>query len=119
MEARVAAILAGEADELVWLLEHPPLYTAGVAQSPPTCSIRPLPRLRRPARGGQFTYHGPGQRIAYVMLDLSREAQGRGRDVRNFVCNLEGWLIDALAEFNLKGELRRPRRRLDRPHAPE
>jgi lipoyl(octanoyl) transferase len=109
MEARVEAILRGEADELVWLLEHPPLYTAG-ASAKRADLIDPdrLPVFET-ARGGQFTYHGPGQRIAYVMLDLSRQTHGRGRDIRNFVCNLEGWLIDALAEFNLKGE-RRPGR---------
>ncbi|MBI1358866.1 MAG: lipoyl(octanoyl) transferase LipB [Alphaproteobacteria bacterium] len=102
MEARVAAILAGEADELVWLVEHPPLYTKGASARPEDL----LDPARFPVfdtrRGGQFTYHGPGQRVAYVMLDLTK----RGRDVKSFVCSLEQWVIDTLAEFNLKGERR-------------
>ncbi len=102
MEARVAAIRAGTAPELVWLLEHPPLYTAGTSAragdllEPARFPVYPS------GRGGQFTYHGPGQRVAYVMLDLAR----RGPDVRGFVCALESWLIRALARFNIKGETR-------------
>ena len=102
MQARVEAILEGEAGELVWLLEHPPLYTAGVSAK--TGDL--LDPARFPVfeteRGGQFTYHGPGQRVVYVMLDL-RE---RGRDVRKFVQSLEAWVIDALGTFNVEGELR-------------
>ena len=105
MEARVAAIQAGTAPEQVWLLEHPPLYTAGTsARSEDLLEPARFPVF--PAgRGGQFTYHGPGQRVAYVMLDLQR----RKPDVRAFVCNLEAWLIGTLARFGIKGE-RRPGR---------
>jgi lipoyl(octanoyl) transferase len=102
MQARVEAIIAGEAGELVWLLEHPPLYTAGVsAKAADLLDGQRFPVFQT-ERGGQFTYHGPGQRVAYVMLDL-RE---RGRDVRFFVQALEAWVIGALAEFNVTGELR-------------
>lgn len=105
MEERVEAIHAGAAAELIWLLEHPPLYTAGTSARPQD--------LRQPARfpvhatgrGGQYTYHGPGQRVGYVMLDLRR----RGRDLRCFVHDLEEWLIRTLARFNVTGE-RRPGR---------
>jgi lipoyl(octanoyl) transferase len=103
MEARVAAIAAGEAGELVWLLEHPPLYTSGASARPSDLLDPGRFPVFQAARGGQFTYHGPGQRVAYVMLDLNR----RGRDVRDFVCKLEQWIIDTLAEFNVKGERRR------------
>ena len=103
MEARVAAIAAGEADELVWLVEHPPLYTSGASAKPADLLDPGRFPVFPAARGGQFTYHGPGQRVAYVMLDLNR----RGRDVRDFVCKLEQWIIDTLAEFNVKGERRR------------
>jgi lipoyl(octanoyl) transferase len=102
MQARVEAILDGRAGELVWLLEHPPLYTAGVsAKASDLLDARRFPVFES-ERGGQFTYHGPGQRVAYVMLDL-RE---RGRDVRRFVQALEAWVIGALAEFNVQGEVR-------------
>ena len=102
MQARVQAILDGEATELVWLLEHPPLYTAGVsAKTGDLLDPQRFPVFQT-ERGGQFTYHGPGQRVAYVMLDL-RE---RGRDVRQFVQTLEAWVIDALAQFNVEGQLR-------------
>jgi lipoyl(octanoyl) transferase len=105
MEARVAAIRAGRARELVWLLEHPPLYTAGTsARDADLLEPERFP-VYRSGRGGQFTYHGPGQRVAYVMLDLKR----RGADVRGFVRDLEDWLIAALARFNVTGE-RRPGR---------
>ena len=105
MEARVAAIRAGEADEMVWLVQHPPIYTAG-SSARDTDLIEPaLFPVYRTGRGGQFTYHGPGQRIGYVMLDLIR----RGLDVRQYVCALEDWIIRTLAAFDLKGE-RRPGR---------
>jgi lipoyl(octanoyl) transferase len=105
MERRVAAIRAGTAPELVWLLEHPPLYTAGTSARD-TDLLEPgsLP-VHRTGRGGQYTYHGPGQRVAYVLLDLKR----RSIDVRCFVSGLEEWMIRTLARFNLKGERRADR----------
>jgi lipoyl(octanoyl) transferase len=102
MEARVEAILEGSAGELVWLVEHPPLYTAGTSAragdllAPDRFPVYPT------RRGGEYTYHGPGQRVAYAMLDLGR----RGRDVRRFVWSLEAWVIRALAEFGVTGERR-------------
>jgi lipoyl(octanoyl) transferase len=105
MRQRVEAILAGEAGELVWLLEHPPLYTAGVSAKPHDLIDSGRFPVFETERGGQYTYHGPGQRVAYVMLDL-RE---RGRDVHRFVRALEAWVIGALAEFNVEGELREGR----------
>lgn len=102
MEARATAIANGEAGELVWLLEHPPLYTAGVSSKDSDLLVPDRFPVFRTGRGGQFTYHGPGQRVAYVLLDL-RE---RGRDVTKFVQNLEHWIIGALADFNVKGEIR-------------
>jgi lipoyl(octanoyl) transferase len=102
MEARVEAILEGRAGELVWLLEHPPLYTAGVSAKPVDLIDPGRFPVFESERGGQFTYHGPGQRVAYVMLDL----RVRGRDVRRFVQSLEAWVIGALAEFNIRGEVR-------------
>ena len=105
MEARVAAIAGGEADEMVWLLEHPPLYTAGVsARDEDLLDAGRFP-VHRTGRGGQFTYHGPGQRVAYVMLDLDK----RGRDVRAFVRGLEGWLIGALDAFGVAAGVREGR----------
>jgi lipoyl(octanoyl) transferase len=105
MEARVAAIAAGDARELVWLLEHPPLYTAGTgARTEDLVEPDRLPVFLS-GRGGQYTYHGPGQRIAYVMLDLTR----RGPDVRRFVAALESWLIAALDRFGVTGERREDR----------
>jgi lipoyl(octanoyl) transferase len=101
MDARVAAIAAGKAAELVWLLEHPPVYTAGTSAKPSELIEARFP-VHKVGRGGQFTYHGPGQRVAYVMLDLNR----RRRDVRAFVCGLEEWIIRALAAFNVRGERR-------------
>jgi lipoyl(octanoyl) transferase len=102
MERRVAEIRAGQAAELVWLLEHPPLYTAGASAKPTEL----LDDARLPVfpsgRGGRYTYHGPGQRVAYVMLDLSR----RGRDLHAFVRGLEDWIIDTLAALGVKGERR-------------
>ena len=102
MEARAAAIAEGRAGELVWLLEHPPLYTGGVSARPGDLLEPDRFPVFASGRGGQFTYHGPGQRVAYVMLDLSR----RRRDVRGFVAALEAWLIGALAAFNVAGEVR-------------
>ena len=105
MEARVAEISAGQADEAVWLLEHPPLYTAGTSAREVDLTDPGRFPVFKAGRGGQYTYHGPGQRVAYVMLDLNR----RGRDVRAFVDKLERWIIAALAEFNVKGEVREGR----------
>ena len=102
MEARAAAIADGAAGELIWLLEHPPLYTAGVSAKAGDLIQPDRFPVFESGRGGQFTYHGPGQRVAYVMLDLTK----RGRDVRAFVAALEAWIIDALAAFNITGELR-------------
>lgn len=106
MEARVAAIREGRAPELVWLLEHPPLYTAGTSARPEDLLEPDRLPVYRTGRGGQYTYHGPGQRIAYVMLDLDRPAPGRGRDVRCHVWRLEEWMIRALARFGVRGERR-------------
>ncbi|WP_245585425.1 lipoyl(octanoyl) transferase LipB [Pleomorphomonas koreensis] len=105
MEERVAAISEGRAAELVWLVEHPPLYTAGTS-----ADARDLVEPGRfpvyaSGRGGQYTYHGPGQRVAYVMLDLER----RHKDIRAFVAALERWIIGALAAFNVRGERREDR----------
>ncbi|QGM96159.1 lipoyl(octanoyl) transferase LipB [Methylocystis parvus] len=104
MEARVARIAAGEAPECVWLLEHPPIYTAGTSAKESDL-LDPRFPVFRTGRGGQFTYHGPGQRVAYVMLDLTR----RRRDARAFVCGLESWLISTLADFGVAGERREAR----------
>ena len=105
MERRAAAIADGKAPETVWLLEHPPLYTAGTsAREEDLIDPHRLPVFKT-GRGGQFTYHGPGQRVAYVMLDLNR----RGKDVRSFVQQLEEWLIETLAEFDIRGERRSER----------
>ena len=102
MEARVAMIAAGEAPERVWLLEHPPLYTAGVSAKDDDLIDAGRFPVHRTGRGGQFTYHGPGQRVAYVMLDLNQ----RGKDVRNFVRGLEQWIIGALGEFGVEADVR-------------
>jgi lipoyl(octanoyl) transferase len=104
MEARAAQIAAGEARELIWLLEHPPLYTAGTSAKAEDLIAARFP-VHKTGRGGEFTYHGPGQRIAYVMLDLQR----RRPDIRAFVGALEGWLIATLREFNVTGERREDR----------
>jgi len=104
MEERVARIAAGEAPECVWLLEHPAIYTAGTSAKDADL-LDPRFPVHRTGRGGQFTYHGPGQRIAYVMLDLTR----RRRDARAYVCGLEGWLIATLADFGVTGERREAR----------
>ena len=101
MRARAAAIAAGEAPEAIWLLEHPPLYTAGTSALPQDLLSDRFP-VYDAGRGGQYTYHGPGQRVAYVMLDLTQ----RGRDIRCLVKGLEGWVIDTLAAHNISGERR-------------
>ena len=115
MEARAAQIARGEAPERVWLLEHPPLYTSGTSAKPGDLLDARFPVFET-GRGGQFTYHGPGQRVGYVMLDLKRRRQ----DVRAFVAALEAWIIETLAAFNVKGERREDRvgvwtRRPDKP----
>lgn len=104
MEAIAAGIAAGTEPETVWLVEHPPLYTSGTSAKPEDLIDARFP-VYETGRGGQFTYHGPGQRVAYVMLDLNK----RGRDVRAFVQQLERWVIAALAEFNIVGETREGR----------
>jgi lipoyl(octanoyl) transferase len=104
MESRVAAIAAGDAPELVWLLEHPPLYTSGTSGRDADL-LDPRFPLFTTGRGGQLTYHGPGQRVAYVMLDLKR----RRPDVRAYVAGLEEWIIRTLAAFNVRGERREDR----------
>jgi len=120
MEARAAAIAAGEAPELVWLLEHPPLYTAGASARIEDLVAPARFPVFETRRGGQYTYHGPGQRVVYAMLDLNR----RGRDVRAFVCRMEDWVIATLAEFGVRGERRAGRVgvwvvRPDRPPQPD
>jgi lipoyl(octanoyl) transferase len=102
MEARVAAIRAGEAAELCWLLEHPPLYTAGTSARPADLLGPTALPVYPTGRGGQHTYHGPGQRVAYLMLDLKR----RGPDLRAYIWSLEEWAIQALVRFGLAGERR-------------
>lgn len=102
MEARAAKIAAGQAAECVWLLEHPPLYTAGTSAKPADLTDPDRFPVHTTKRGGQYTYHGPGQRVAYTLLDVGK----RGRDVRKFVQDLEGWVIDTLDSFNVTGEMR-------------
>ena len=104
-EPAVAAIAAGEAEEVVWFLEHPPLYTAGVSAKDDDLLAPDRFPVHRTGRGGQFTYHGPGQRVAYVMLDLNR----RGKDVRAFVHGLEDWIIGALDQFGVEAGMREGR----------
>jgi len=104
MDHRVAEIAAGTAPELVWLLEHPPLYTSGTSGKPADLLDPRFPTFQT-GRGGQVTYHGPGQRVAYVMLDLKR----RRPDVRAYVASLEEWIIRTLAAFNVRGERREDR----------
>ncbi|WP_424931655.1 lipoyl(octanoyl) transferase LipB [Amaricoccus macauensis] len=120
MEARVAAIIEGREPELVWLLEHPPLYTAGTSANQADLLWPDRFPVYEARRGGEFTYHGPGQRVAYAMLDLNR----RGRDVRAYVNRLEEWIIRTLAEFNVTGERREGRvgvwvTRPDKPPLPD
>ncbi|WP_333714958.1 lipoyl(octanoyl) transferase LipB [Yoonia sp.] len=102
MEARVAGIIAGDADECVWLLEHPPLYTAGTSAKPQDLVDPDRFPVYEARRGGEYTYHGPGQRVVYVMLNVGK----RGHDVRRFVQDLEAWVIATLATFNITGEIR-------------
>lgn len=105
MEARADAIHHGTADECIWLVEHPPLYTAGTSAKPADLVAPDRFPVYDSKRGGQYTYHGPGQRVAYVMLDVGK----RGHDVRQFVKDLEHWVINTLAEFNVTGEIREGR----------
>jgi len=102
MEERVRAIRNGEAPELVWLVEHPPLYTAGTSAKPEDLLVPDRLPVHRTGRGGEFTYHGPGQRVAYLMLDVGC----RGRDVRRFVRSIEAWLIATLDAFGIHGDRR-------------
>ena len=102
MEARAAAIRAGTATEAIWLVEHPPLYTAGTSARPEDLTDPDRFPVHNSKRGGQYTYHGPGQRVAYVMLDVA----ARGQDVRLFVRQMEDWIIATLDQFNVKGERR-------------
>lgn len=106
MEERVGAIRAGAADDLVWLLEHPPLYTAGTSADPADLLTARFPVFPT-GRGGEYTYHGPGQRVAYVMLDLKKQQQVP--DIKKYVCQLEEWVIRSLAHFGIKGERREGR----------
>lgn len=105
MDSHVEAMIAGQADERIWLLEHPPLYTAGTSSNINDLTDPDRFPVYTSKRGGQYTYHGPGQRVAYAMLDLNT----RGRDVRKFVQSLEDWVIETLASFNVKGERREGR----------
>jgi lipoyl(octanoyl) transferase len=110
MQARIAAIRAGEASELIWLVEHPPLYTAGTSAHAEDLQDADRFPTYQAGRGGQWTYHGPGQRVVYTMLDLSvRHGIVPAQDVRAFVHGLEAWMIAALAEFGVRGETREGR----------
>lgn len=102
MEARVAKIHSGEAEEMIWLLEHPPLYTSGTSARAGDLKDPNRFPVFDAGRGGQYTYHGPGQRVAYVMLDVA----ARGRDIRAFVADLERWIITALSHFNIQADVR-------------
>ena len=120
MEDRVDAIIRGAADECIWLLEHPPLYTAGTSAKPADLIDPYRFPVHEARRGGEYTYHGPGQRVVYVMLDVGK----RGRDVRRFVQDLEAWVIATLDTFNVKGEIREGRvgvwvKRADKPLQPD
>ncbi len=103
MEERVAAIRAGAANDLVWFLEHPPLYTAGTSANPADL-LNPQFPVYETGRGGEYTYHGPGQRVAYVVLDLKKRQQAP--DIKKYVCMLEEWVIRSLAHFGIMGERR-------------
>ena len=105
MEARAAAIAAGSAEEAIWLLEHPPLYTSGTSARIADLVDPDRFPVYAARRGGQYTYHGPGQRVVYVMLDVGR----RGHDIRRFVQDLEAWIIAALSQFNVTGDIRKGR----------
>jgi lipoyl(octanoyl) transferase len=120
MEKRVATIAAGEAPELIWFLEHPPIYTAGTSAKREDLRDPDRFPVHEARRGGQYTYHGPGQRVVYVLLDVGK----RGRDVRAFVTALERWVIATLGEFGLTGHIRDGRvgvwiERPDRPNLPD
>ncbi|SFJ11895.1 lipoyl(octanoyl) transferase [Phyllobacterium sp. CL33Tsu] len=120
MDERVAAIRDGRARELVWLVEHPPLYTAGTSAKAADLLVADRFPVHATGRGGEYTYHGPGQRVVYVMLDLKR----RREDIRAFVTALEQWIITTLASFNVRGERREDRvgvwvTRLERPPLPD
>lgn len=120
MEARADAIAKGEARECIWLLEHPPLYSAGTSARPQDLILPDRFPIYQTRRGGQYTYHGPGQRVAYVLLDVAK----RGRDVRRFVQQLEAWVIATLQAFNVDGEIREGRvgvwvARPDKPPQPD
>lgn len=120
METRANAIAQGTADECIWLLEHPPLYTAGTSAKPADLIDPDRFPVFEARRGGEYTYHGPGQRVVYVMLDVGK----RGRDVRKFVQALENWVIATLETFNVKGEIRQGRvgvwvERPDKPLQPD
>ncbi len=120
METRATAIANGTANEAIWLLEHPALYTAGTSADPADLKDPDRFPVHQTRRGGQYTYHGPGQRVIYVMLDVAK----RGRDVRRFVQDLECWVIDTLAEFNVQGHIRDGRvgvwvERPDKPRMPD
>jgi len=120
MQARAARIAEDQADEAIWLVEHPPLYTAGASAAPADLLDAARFPIFQTRRGGRYTYHGPGQRVVYVMLDVGR----RGRDLRRFVTALETWVIAALAEFNVDGLIRPDRvgvwvARPDKPPLPD
>ncbi len=116
METRVNAILAGDAAEQIWLVEHPPMYTAGTSAKKQDLKTPDMFDVFESRRGGEYTYHGPGQRVAYVMLDLNK----RGRDVRAYVGKLENWVISTLADFNVQAGSREGRVGVwvDRPERP-
>ena len=116
MEDRVSQITAGTADEAIWLVEHPPLYTAGTSARPADLLKPDKFPVYTARRGGEYTYHGPGQRVVYVMLDVG----ARGHDVRAFVNQIEGWIIATLETFNVRGERRKGRVGVwvTRPHKP-
>jgi lipoyl(octanoyl) transferase len=105
METRANAIATGQAQECIWLVEHPPLYTAGTSAKPDDLTDPDRFEVHQTKRGGQYTYHGPGQRVVYVMLDVGK----RGHDVRKFVQQLENWVIASLGEFNVTGHIREGR----------
>ncbi|RKF14072.1 lipoyl(octanoyl) transferase LipB [Roseovarius spongiae] len=120
MEEHAERVASGDAPEMIWLLEHPPLYTAGTSARPADLTDPHRFPVHEARRGGQYTYHGPGQRVVYVMLDVG----ARGRDVRRFVQQLESWVIAALDRFNVRGKLREGRvgvwvQRPDRPRGPD
>lgn len=120
MEARAAGIAAGTADECVWLVEHPALYTGGTSAKPADLTDPDRFPVYPTKRGGQYTYHGPGQRVVYVMLDVG----ARGRDVRCFVRQLEDWVIATLGQFNIRGAIRPGRvgvwvERPEKPRGPD